>query len=450
MLRVRRALEAAPSIRAVTPRSANALLAGVAFLASVLFVLGAAQVTSAAGLPQSQLEVTDPLRGEPLEVGDTAIVRADGDCLRLRLVPGVDGERITCMPEGSFVTVIGGPVSLDGFTWVQVRTAAGLEGWAANEYLELYTGPVPTPTPDETSTPASTPVPVSSGGGMPLPAPAGSVWSIVAGYNTATHVASDPWAIDIVREDAGTSGTPVLSPVNGSISFVSSDCLTVDMHDGHLLLLCHLFPGNNLSRGVDVTVGTPLGVVAPPGYANNNGLSHIHLAVHTDNNYFGDAVPLVGDYAIEGQDLAPVSTFNAYQGVTFVSSNGASPTVQPTPTATPQPVVNTPTPTPTPTGTPTPTPTPTPTSTPPPTTSTGSAAFTPALPASGTVLTMWTGGTIEQMAGSADGAASIFVTVNGQLIGYIPGAPAFVNKTFVSTYPGGVIPTGTLFLIKLQ
>lgn len=438
MLRVRRALEAAPSIRAVKPRSASAALAGVALVASVLLLLGAAQMTSAAGLPHSQLEVTDPLRGEPLEVGDKAIVRADGDCLRLRLTPGVGGERITCMPEGSIVTVIGGPVSLDGFTWVEVRTAAGLEGWAANEYLELYTGPVPTSTPTETSTPASTPVPVSSGGGMPLPAPAGSVWSIVAGYNTATHVASDPWAIDIVREDASTSGTPVLSPVNGSISFVSSDCLTVDMHDGHLLLLCHLFPGNNLSRGVNVTVGTPLGVVAPPGYANNNGLSHIHLAVHTDNNYFGDAVPLVGDYAVEGQDLSPVSTFNAYQGVTFVSSNGTSSTVQPaptpTPTPTPQPVVSTPTPTPTST----------------PTTSTGSAAFTPALPPSGTVLTMWTGGTIEQLAASADGAASIFVTVNGQLIGYIPDAPPFVNKSFVSTYPSGVIPTGTLFLIKLQ
>jgi hypothetical protein len=448
VLRVRRALEAAHTIPALKRRSASAALAAVTLFASALLLLGAVQAASAAGVPQTQLAVTDPLRGEPLEVGDTAIVRADGDCLRLRLTPGVDGERITCMPEGSIVTVIGGPVSLDGFTWVQVQTAAGLEGWAANEYLELYTGPTPTPTPSETSTPASTPVPVSSGGGMPLPAPAGSVWSIVAGYNTATHVASDPWAIDIVREDDSTSGTPVLSPVNGRISYVSSDCLTVDMHDGHLLLLCHLFPGNNLSSGVDVTVGTPLGVVAPPGYANNNGLSHIHLAVHTNENYFGDAVPLVGDYAIEGQDLVAVSTFNAYQGVTFVSTNGASSTVQPaptpTPTPTPQPVVNTPTPTPTPTTTATPTPTPTPT------TSTGSAAFTPTLPASGTVLTMWTGGTIGQLAASADGAASIFVTVNGQLIGYIPGAPAFVNKSFVGTYPGGFIPTGTLFLIKLQ
>ncbi len=262
-------------------------------------------VTSAAGLPSTVDASHQALRGEPLAAGDTAIVRADGDCLRLRLIPGIAGARITCMPESSVVSVIGGPVSLDGFTWVQVRTSAGLEGWAANEFLELVTGSLPTPTPTPT-------VVQSSGGGMPLPAPAGTVWSIVAGYNTATHVASDPWAIDIVREDASSSGTPVLSPVSGSISFVSSDCLTVNMGDGHLLLLCHLFPASNLSRGVSVGVGTHLGVVAPPGQANNNGLAHIHLAVHTDQNHFGNAVPLVGKDAVEGRDLQPTSTFNGY------------------------------------------------------------------------------------------------------------------------------------------
>lgn len=421
----------------VPARGQAVLLALLTFVAAALMLLGAAQVTTAAGLAPTHIASVDPLRGEPLEAGDIAIVRADGDCLRLRVIPGIAGAKITCMPEGSAVTVIGGPVSLDGFTWVQVRTSAGLEGWSANEFLELVSGPLPTP--------IAPPTPVaSSGSGMPLPAPAGSVWSIVAGYNTATHTGSDPWAIDIVREDASSGGTPVLSPVNGEISYVSSDCLTVDMRDGHLLLLCHIFPASQLQPGTNVSVGDSLGVVAPPGHANNNGLAHIHLAVHTDTGFFGIAVPLVGEYAVEGRDLLPVSTFNAYQGSTFVSSNGASaappqPTPSPTPTPTPEPTLQPVTSTPT----------PTPTATPPPT-STGSATFTPALPASGTALAVWSGGSISQMAAQANAAASIFVTVNGQLIGYIPGAPAFVNQAFVSTYPSGAIPTGTIFLIKLS
>ena len=429
-----RTLRSLARFRALSTPAA-APLALFAFAAALTLLFGAVQVTSAAGLPSTLDASHQALRGEPLAAGDTAIVRADGDCLRLRLIPGVAGARITCMPEGSVVSVIGGPVSLDGFTWVQIRTAAGLEGWAANEFLELVTGSLPTPTPTPT-------VVQSSGGGMSLPAPAGSVWSIFAGYNTATHVASDPWAIDIVREDASSTGTPVLSPVSGTISFVSSDCLTINMGDGHLLLLCHLFPASNLSRGTSVGVGTHLGVVAPPGQANNNGLAHIHLAVHTDQNYFGNAVPLVGTYAIEGHDLQPTSTFNGYQGTTFVPSNGAPAAPQPTPT---------PTTTATPIATSTPTPTAQPTATPtPPVTTTGSASFTPTLPLSGTALAMWSGGTIAQMASEASHAASIFVTVNGQLVGYIPGAPAFVNTPFTNAFPSGFIPSGTLFLIKLQ
>ena len=45
-------------------------------------------------------------------------------------------------------------------------------------------------------------------------------------------------------------------------------------------LLCHLFPASGLSRGDMVLEGDLLGTVAPEFFAGNNGLAHIHYALH--------------------------------------------------------------------------------------------------------------------------------------------------------------------------
>ena len=76
--------------------------------------------------------------------------------------------------------------------------------------------------------------------------------------------------------------------------------------------------------------------------------------------------------------------------------------------------------------------------------------FTPPLPSGGTALTVWSGGSVSQLVAQASNAASLFVTANGQLVGYIPGAPTFVNQDFLSHYPSGVIPASTIFLVKLR
>ena len=156
-----------------------------------------------------------------------------------------------------------------------------------------------------------------------VPAPAGTSWSVVAGYNTATHTGSDPHAIDIVRTDADTANTPVLAPTGGTITFVDSDCLGIKDAGGMRILLCHFFPDSGISSGDSVAQGEYLGIVAPPGFAGNNGLSHIHLAVHQPSGGWGlgATVPLVGDYALEGQPLPDTSTSNAYTGTGFTSSN---------------------------------------------------------------------------------------------------------------------------------
>ncbi|MEX2372174.1 MAG: hypothetical protein WD800_00075, partial [Dehalococcoidia bacterium] len=115
--------------------------------------------------------------------------------------------------------------------------------------------------------------------GMRFPAPAGTQWEVLAGFNTATHVDVDPYALDLWRVDGPTGGTPVLAPLSGTIGFVSDSCVSVRTSDVNVMM-CHVFALAGLDRGDDVIVGQRIGTVAPDGQAGNNGTAHIHLQVN--------------------------------------------------------------------------------------------------------------------------------------------------------------------------
>jgi len=169
--------------------------------------------------------------------------------------------------------------------------------------------------------------PVEAASGPAFPAPAGSTWHIASGYNTPTHTGSDPYAIDVVRDDAETAGTPVLSPIDGTIRYTADDCLSVRDDADVSILLCHVFPLPGLERGTPVTRGQRIATVAPAGQANNNGLAHIHIAAHYGSTRsFGSTVPLAGAYAIEGAQLTPTTATDAYAGRTFRSTNAPAST----------------------------------------------------------------------------------------------------------------------------
>ncbi|MCZ6544243.1 MAG: hypothetical protein O6913_00870 [Chloroflexi bacterium] len=161
--------------------------------------------------------------------------------------------------------------------------------------------------------------------GIALPAPAETVWSITAGYNTGTHFGSDPYAIDLVRVDGPTTGTAVLAPVTGVVSWRSPSCLTILDGLGQETLVCHLFVADAVTVGDTVRPGDLLGTVAAPGFAENNGLAHIHLAVHRTigDGQILETLPFAGAYALEGVDLTATTAANAYRGQLFTSSNGA-------------------------------------------------------------------------------------------------------------------------------
>jgi cadherin-like protein len=80
----------------------------------------------------------------------------------------------------------------------------------------------------------------------------------------------------------------------------------------------------------------------------------------------------------------------------------------------------------------------------------GDGGFANTLPASGTALSVAEGGTflqLEQALLHAE-ATSVFIAEAGALIGYVPGAPDFVNEDFVELL-GGVIPPGQLLIVVL-
>ncbi len=67
----------------------------------------------------------------------------------------------------------------------------------------------------------------------------------------------------------------------------------------------------------------------------------------------------------------------------------------------------------------------------------------------GVTMANWNGGTIEGLraALAEEGAQSAWVTRGGRLIGYVPGAPDFVNAAFLAAFSDGVVPQGTALLV---
>ena len=118
------------------------LLQSLLLLLLVLAPLAAATsrpAAHAATPPVRAAEGSSTHRGEPLAPGTLAIVRADGDCLRLRDAPSLSGERLTCIPEAEVVRVLTGTVEADGHRWIQVEYLGEI-GWAANDFLETHFG----------------------------------------------------------------------------------------------------------------------------------------------------------------------------------------------------------------------------------------------------------------------------------------------------------------------
>jgi D-alanyl-D-alanine carboxypeptidase len=117
------------------PRLLLTLLLVATLLGAIPGQLLAASVQN----PPAPAASTNTLRDTPLVPGATAIIRADGDCLRLRDSPGLNSNRLECYAEGSLVQVLDAAVVADNFRWLSV-SISGKTGWMADEFLEPYAG----------------------------------------------------------------------------------------------------------------------------------------------------------------------------------------------------------------------------------------------------------------------------------------------------------------------
>jgi hypothetical protein len=55
--------------------------------------------------------------------------------------PGLSGGKITAWRDGTMLTVSGGPVEADGYTWIEVIDPKGRLGWIPDRYLLYYGQP---------------------------------------------------------------------------------------------------------------------------------------------------------------------------------------------------------------------------------------------------------------------------------------------------------------------
>ncbi len=68
--------------------------------------------------------------------GGRAVVAGTGaEQLRMRVDPGLTQELVATLADGTRLSVLDGPQSVDGYTWWKVQTEDGQQGWVAGDWL---------------------------------------------------------------------------------------------------------------------------------------------------------------------------------------------------------------------------------------------------------------------------------------------------------------------------
>jgi hypothetical protein len=96
-----------------------------------------APTPTAGVVPWSACSEAPPSRVEPGLL--SRVTYTDGTPLAIRTKPGLSsGERIQYLAEGTRITILDGPGCADGYTWWQVETLDGVQGWVAEGDLDTY------------------------------------------------------------------------------------------------------------------------------------------------------------------------------------------------------------------------------------------------------------------------------------------------------------------------
>ncbi len=113
-----------PAAVVTTPDTSSATTAAVA-----------GSPTPAGGTPSATAGGTpSAVAGAKFQAGQTVVVTGAGDCLNVRTAPGRLNDAIVCVPDGTELTIRGGPETAGDLRWWRVQTLQG-EGWAAEDFL---------------------------------------------------------------------------------------------------------------------------------------------------------------------------------------------------------------------------------------------------------------------------------------------------------------------------
>ena len=259
--------------------------------------------------------------------GSSDLIATTLSDVNLRAGPSYNDMVLGIIPAGAELYPYAGQES--GFYQVD---ANGQTGWIAAEFLQVsvdyeqrakrnrdQSGKV------ENSEPAGN-ADASYGGGIIWPVSGGS-WSIMQGYNGSSHQNQDSlwqyyYSLDLVRDDGGTAGQTVYSPVNGVVRWTDpgSGGISIDMGDGYAVAMFHVAFDGSLQAGTPVSQGQPIGTISGSGGPGFAGTPHLHFTLWTsdDNgNWDREAVPFTGKYAIAGMDFPDVGGSYQHSGTTF-------------------------------------------------------------------------------------------------------------------------------------
>jgi D-alanyl-D-alanine carboxypeptidase len=212
----------------------------IAALLTVVTILAPFGSLAVAQTPPTE-GAREQIAGTPLTPGTTAQVQTDGgSCLRLRSTPSLSGTQVSCVPNGHTVLVLPASSEANGYRW-QLVEWRGQSGYAADEFLRVYTGPPVTDSCQAQTIAVGITGDVPSNGGLGL---------VVWGGGTASGLATATLAQNCVLKAIWAS-----RPEGGFVSY------SFGVPD---------FVNNEWRRvvGEVMAAGTPLLIVCdPPGAA---------------------------------------------------------------------------------------------------------------------------------------------------------------------------------------
>lgn len=189
------------------------------------------------------------------------IVRADGDCLRMRAAPSLSGQEISCLAEGSQVFALGESQDADGLRWERI-SAGGQTGWAAGIYLVPGTvAPTPVPTAAPTAVPTAPPAPVEGTITGSVPASGGFSLVLWSGGRIETLLSVAAGRGCGVRSVWVSRGGVLISYIAGAPSFVNeawnTQVGTGVLAETPIILVC-------AAAGTSIPTPTPIATPTPP------------------------------------------------------------------------------------------------------------------------------------------------------------------------------------------